>query len=249
MAVTIRPLRLERPASRPLDQCPVVPCQIPLSTRPEPERGRPGSHRRHLPRQDSVLPSIALPEVAPERLELSCSLRTLRSERSASTTSATVLLLRWGSRSRVPRADPAGLKPAASRFVARCSVRLSYRSWGVGREPNPRPRETDRARTGIHPGHNRALCPVKLRSPCNAWVRRGAGALNAWGTKPSGPMRSRTSISGSSGRRLYRISYRTRSRATSGDGGDRTRIPAVQTPCSPVELHPHKESRAGIEPA
>jgi hypothetical protein len=29
-----------------------------------------------------------------------------------------------------------------------------------------RPRETDRARTGTHPGHNRALCPVKLQPPC-----------------------------------------------------------------------------------
>ena len=35
-----------------------------------------------------------------------------------------------GDLARDPRADPAGLKPATSRFVARCSVRLSYRSWG-----------------------------------------------------------------------------------------------------------------------
>jgi hypothetical protein len=73
-----------------------------------------------------------------------------------------------GDLARDPRADPAGLKPATSRFVARCSVRLSYRSWGVGRRSNPRPRETNRTRTGTHPGHNRALYPVKLQSPCSA---------------------------------------------------------------------------------
>ena len=36
-------------------------------------------------------------------------------------------------------------------------------------------RETDRARTGTDPGHNRALCPVKLRPPFNwrpSWCQR-----------------------------------------------------------------------------
>src|ERR671916_176732 len=56
---------------------------------------------------------------------------------------------------------------SSSRFVARCSVRLSYRSWGKGGGPNPRPRETDRARTGTDPGHDRALYPVKLQPPCS----------------------------------------------------------------------------------
>jgi hypothetical protein len=101
--------------------------------------------------------------------------------------------------------------------------------------------------TGLEPAPTRATTgrSVLLSYSLHAWVHRRVGALEAWATEPSGPMRSRTSISGPSGRRLYRISYRTRSRATSGDGGDRTRITAVQTPRSPVELHPHE--RAGQE--
>jgi hypothetical protein len=111
---------------------------------------------------------------------------------------------------------------------------------GDGREPKPvrgRP-------TGLEPVLTRATTG---RSVLLSYRLHAIGAHRRAGA--SGPMRSRTSISGSSDRRLYRISYRTRSSATSGDGGGRTRIPAVQTPRSPVELHPREESRTGIEPA
>ena len=79
-----------------------------------------------------------------------------------------------GDLARDPRADPAGLKPATSRFVARCSVRLSYRSWGVGRGSNSRPRETNRTRTGTHPGHGRALSQ-EISSGGSCRARGGPG--------------------------------------------------------------------------
>ena len=191
------------------------------------------------------------PEVAPERLELSRPLRARVSETRAYTTSATVLLLRWGSHGRDPRADPAGLKPATPRFVAGCSVRLSYRSWIKGRGSNPRPRETNRTRTGTHPGHNRALYPVKLQSPCFAHglvddpqqdhtcvprqpQRRGNVEPTA------APAGFEPATSGFSNRRSYHLSYR----AMSGEGGDRTRDLLLATQAlSQHELHPQSTAK------
>src|SRR5215212_4463798 len=112
------------------------------------------------------------------------------------------------------RSEPGWSRTTATQLRRLLLCPLSY---GFGLHDGSRTRlgEIGRNRTGTHPGHNRALCPVKLQPPCSS---RG------------GLARSRTSISGISPRRSYRISYQTR---LVEEG--RPRGPLVET--------------AGIEPA
>jgi hypothetical protein len=162
MTVTIRHLRLERPTSKPLDQCPVSRPGV-LRDR-DLGRGRPGSNRRHLPRQDSVLPLNYVPKWHRRGSNTHAryghpSLSAARLPASATVPCAVMREL--------PARSPSGSgwnRTTAHAFVGRRSVPLSCGPWGVRRESFP-PRETGRARTGTYPGHNRALYPVKLRPP------------------------------------------------------------------------------------
>jgi hypothetical protein len=156
MTVTIRHLRLERPASRPLDQCPVR-C---------PSFSRPGTPARTTGIEPAASASTGQrstaelrPQGAPERLELSRPLRAPQSECGASTgfrhgavrcnqgTSLERVRVESNHRARLRRASlfspelrtlsvarephpnqgrPAGLEPAHTRATTERSVQLSY---------------------------------------------------------------------------------------------------------------------------
>jgi hypothetical protein len=80
---------------------------------------------------------------------------------------------------------PGRIRTTATRFRRPLLCPLSY-GFGLLDGSRTRLRETGRNRTGTHPGHSRALCPVKLQPPC---------------LSHGGLARSRTSISGISPRR------------------------------------------------
>src|SRR5215210_708873 len=105
------------------------------------------------------------PQVAPERLELSCPFQAPQSECGASTSfrHGAVRCSEGTSRELPERVRVESNHRARLRRASLYSPELRTLRCRTGVEPDPG--ETGRARTGTYPGHNRALCPVKLRPP------------------------------------------------------------------------------------